>query len=425
MATLTRTLTHSELLAEIAAGTLHKGESITISDYRTVHTIPSTTDTNTGDLEPLLVTAISNNELKPEAYSLAFPDDVIYYNPVNDQTKVAGCTKGYIYRRIDTKQFNDFPFDFRQVKFRRWQINAPDWVVGTTYAKGNVVQKPSTAELYISLANDNIGNPVTDVIFWRRFEWDNLSYVSWTATSWIIGNISIPCTSLYNDYYFFADGSYTTCFSNQKYMVFDADLISQNNTVVFGANFQNNTIGTNFNYNSIGSNFQYNRIGANFRKNTIGANFQKNTIGANFQNNSIGATFENNSIEANFQGNNIGATFDNNSIEANFESNSIGANFFNNNIGANFNSNSIGDEFYSNSIGAGFYSNSIGTYFQSNQVADNFNNCLGTPTGVDFTSVTQVAEAYTCELFTNASGLPRLRYYDTSDVAVIVVLTQI
>ena len=72
------------------------GAKYLITDYQTVHTIPNTEDTNTGEVEPLLVTAISANELAPEAYSALFPDDVIYYSPTNDQTMVPGCTKGYI-----------------------------------------------------------------------------------------------------------------------------------------------------------------------------------------------------------------------------------------------------------------------------------------------------------------------------------------
>ena len=114
-----------------------------------------------------------------------------------------------------------------------------------------------------------------------------------------------------------------------------------------------------------------------------------------------------------------------NSIGAYFNFNSIGAYFYFNSIGAYFNTNSIGVNFCFNSIGANFYFNSIGANFQQNQIADNFNNCAGALTGVDFTSETHVNQTYSCDLFTNALGLPRLRYYDSSDVVQIVMLTQI
>ena len=62
-------VTYAELTALIAANELVAGQKYVISDYQTVHTIPNTTDTNTGDVEPLLVTAVAPNKLAPEAYS--------------------------------------------------------------------------------------------------------------------------------------------------------------------------------------------------------------------------------------------------------------------------------------------------------------------------------------------------------------------
>ena len=391
MATLTRTMTYAELVAAITAGTLNKGESITISDYQTVHTIPETTDTNTGDIEPLLVTAISNNELKPEAYSVNFPDDIIYYSPDNDQSMVPGCTKGYIYRRIDTKQANDFPFDFRQAKFRRWQIDVPNWNSATEYSKVSVVKRSTgTAEqqleVYISLVDSNTNHAVTETAYWRRFEFNNLTYISPTETAWDRSDeftFIIPCSSLYQDYHFFADGDYTTCFSN-KLERSNNNLIELTNTVIFGANFYYNSIGANFNSNSIGAYFAHNSIGTDFSYNSIGDGFTYNSIGSNFYYNSIGA---------------------------NFNSNSIGAYFNSNSIGANFNSNSIGSNFYYNSIGANF---------RQNTIADNFNNVAGSATGVDFSAASHVYAQYTCTLFTRVDGTPRLKYCNDSDVEVIV-----
>ena len=400
MATLTRTMTYAELVAAITAGTLNKGESITISDYQTAHTIPNTTDTNTGDIEPLLVTAISNNELKPEAYSVAYPDDIIYYSPDNDQAMVPGCTKGYIYRRIDTKQSNDFPFDFRQVKFRRWQIDVPNWDDATEYSRLSVVKRPTgTAgqqlEVYISLVDSNTNHVVTDTAYWRRFEFDNLTYISPTETAWDRSDeytFTIPCSSLYQDYHFFADGDYSTCYSN-KLESPKNNLIEQSNTVVFGANFYSNSIGANFHSNSTGADFAYNSIGTNFNYNSTGANFNYNSIGANFNYNSTGA---------------------------NFNYNSIGTGFNYNSTGANFNYNSTGADFAYNSIGTGFNYNSTGANFNYNSIGTGFNNVVGSATGVDFTAASHVYAQYTCTLFKRADGTLRLKYCDDDDVEVIV-----
>src|ERR1017187_1727432 len=154
-------VTYSELTGLTSTSGLTTGGLYLITDYQTVHTITNTSDTNTGSVEPLLVTASSTTTLKPEAYSYIFPQDVIYYDFNNRQDMMPGCTKGYVYRRIDTLQNNDIPLDFRQVKFRRWQINVINtWDSETTYNKNDVVLFSGTTQIYISLINSNTGiNP--------------------------------------------------------------------------------------------------------------------------------------------------------------------------------------------------------------------------------------------------------------------------
>jgi hypothetical protein len=132
------------------------GQKYLINDYQTVHIIPNTSDVNTGPVEPLLVTASSTNTLEPIAYSTIFPQDIIYYNIENDQDMVPGSTKGYIYRRIDTLQNNDIGLDYRNVKFRRWQINvttSDSTGSGSTYSQGAVVLQTGTNNIYLKLDN--------------------------------------------------------------------------------------------------------------------------------------------------------------------------------------------------------------------------------------------------------------------------------
>ena len=446
------TVTYAELTSLIDDESLIAGAKYLITDYQTVHTIPNTEDVNTADVEPLVVTALSTNKLEPVAFSPAFPQDVIYYNVVNDETMVAGCTKGYISRRVDTKQNNDFPFDFRNVKFRRWQIEVTTQDTDgndANYTKGQIVKKTGTNELYFKL-NDETNKFFIDQSSWCRFEWDNLNYVSPNDSEWFVVDDSftlvIPCSSLYQDYYFFSSQShYSSAYSNKAVSPLN-NLITNSNTVVFGVNFSNNSIGANFNYNSIGANFSNNSIGDNFNNNSIGANFYNNSIGANFNYNSIGDNFNNNSIGSYFNNNSIGANsynisigdnFNNNSIGDNFYSNSIGANFNYNSIGANFIYNSIGDNFYSNSIGSyfnfnsiganfysnsigdNFYSNSIDANFSSNSIGDNFKNNSGTCSEVEFADSTHVYATYHCQLFMNNLSAPKLIYLN--DVVLTVV----
>jgi len=436
--TLTRTLTHSQLLAEITAGTLHKGESITISDYRTVHTIPNTADTNTGDLEPLLVTAISNNELKPEAYSVAFPDDIIYYCPDNDQSRVAGCTKGYIYRRIDTIQNNDIPFDFRNVKFRRWQIDQPTWDIATTYPKYAVVKSTVNDTLWVSLHDGNIGiDAGSDNTHWRQFEWDNMSYMAWLPTDFIIGYngivvISLTTTINYMDYKIFADGYELTIFSNKinSPSSYD-DLIENNNSIIFGGSIIVNNIGSNFTNNTINNYFAWNNIGYGFNGNSVGQEFQNNKCDIYFENNSIGNYFNYNVTGVNFQYNSVGQFSSNNFINNNFISNNISEGFNSNIINAEFNSNNINVSFSLNKIYVLFKANNVGTTFTrciinggnftNNTIVNNFryNIIMSAIIYTNFTTATHVYATYTCQIFKGQSG-NKLSYCDSSDVITIV-----
>ena len=388
-------ITYAELTAAITGSTLTPGAKYLITDYQTVHTIPNTEDTNTGEVEPLLVTAISVNELAPEAYSALFPDDVIYYSPTNDQTMVPGCTKGYIYRRVDTKQNNDIPFDFRQVKFRRWQISQPTWDEATTYAQGAVVKSTADDTLWMSLQDNNLNKAIPNNTYWRQFEWDNLSYVAWNSVYFPTNQVVWYLTpnANYQDYKMWANTvDYNSAYSN-KIEAPLSGLTENTNTVIFGVDFYGNSIGNYFSSNSIGTDFNSNSIGAGFNSNSIGTYFSSNSIGTYFSSNSIGANFYGNSIWNYFYGNSIGTDFNSNSI------------------GAGFRGNFIGDVFINNSIGANFDNNSIGAYVSDNSTSANINM-------KDLSAVTELFNKfYPHELITTDGGKLLIRWYDSSGVS--------
>ena len=303
-----KSVTYEQLISIMQANQLKEGLHYKIIDYRTKHQITNTTDFNVAEIEPLIVTAISHNKIAVEAYSENYPQDIIYYHIDNNQSLVPGCDRGYISRRIDTLQNNDFPFDFRHVKFRRWQLNVTNvWDVNTEYQGGAVVKGTlDSNEIYISLKDSNIGNNVTNSNFWRLFEFRNGEFASPFQSEWYIFTIFeiiIPCSEAYMDYCFFKEDTfYNTAFNNKIDGIGNIDNI---NTVIFGINFSNNSIGAGFSYNSIGTDFYNNSIGAGFSYNSIGAGFSNNSIGAGFSNNSIGAGFGNNSIGAGFTKNDI------------------------------------------------------------------------------------------------------------------------
>lgn len=83
-------------------------------------------DEHESELEPLIVLAIADNKLYHIAISELYPNDIIYYSIDKwycDWTNPIPDAKGVIYRRIDTLNNLDIPFDFRNIYFRRWKID--------------------------------------------------------------------------------------------------------------------------------------------------------------------------------------------------------------------------------------------------------------------------------------------------------------
>lgn len=195
-------VTYAELAALIAGADLIAGRKYLITDYQTVHTIPGTADTNTGSIEPLIVTASYNNQLSPIAISTSYPQDIVYYNYSNADTNVVnGATKGFIYRRIDTDHNVDVPFDYKAVKFRRWKLNvSAAWDIGTTYNATAVVLGADN-NVYLSMKAGNTGNdPTTDLYWWYKFPFNNDEYCALSSASISSGSShTIPVSVLYQD----------------------------------------------------------------------------------------------------------------------------------------------------------------------------------------------------------------------------------
>lgn len=180
-------LTYNQLTGLTSTSGLTSNNFYRITDYKTVHyMIDDSTrfdDINTGELEPLIVKAAGNSSLFVQAYSEQYPQDIIYYdwNPnnwlsdkgfTNDSNEIIPNFKGVIYRRYDTEQSNDLPYDFRNVKFRRWKFDSfsyPYWDSGSTYNRFDFVQVTgNTGGIYISMVDNNTGNDYLDVNYWVK-----------------------------------------------------------------------------------------------------------------------------------------------------------------------------------------------------------------------------------------------------------------
>lgn len=373
-------VTYAELNGLISSNSLVAQQRYIITDYQTVYTIPNTTEIKECDIEPLLVTAVTNNSLHPLAYSLIHTDDIIYYNIENNQEQVKGCTKGYISRRIDSRKNNDVGFDFRNVVFRRWQVTANEYNSGTTYAKNAVVKLGDN--FYASCTAGNVGNLVTNKEFWIDLQLPDLQYVGHNST----GNVSqlkfVP-TGEFLDYPMFikydtSEGIQENYFEQRRAgreWIPAEDLISSNNMVFFNDVIENNIFSvrnqnTTFfkpdnqplnKYKVVNNKFNFicyhnlfnggvfnNNIENHFRYNFISCPVTAEPSGNNgFRNNKIGIEFSYNIIspmvpsDTQFGWNEIGINYRNNYIHNYFGLNNISNSFNSNNISCTFGANSI------------------------------------------------------------------------------------
>jgi hypothetical protein len=132
-APLSISLTYLQLVAAIGANGLVTGQKILLTDYQTAQYIPFSgaspdgiggEEVNLGVIEPLLLTAISSNEVSLFAESTLFPQDIILYRPImadRSYEYAAGQGKGCIIFRQDALNNVSRDYDYRNVVFRRWE----------------------------------------------------------------------------------------------------------------------------------------------------------------------------------------------------------------------------------------------------------------------------------------------------------------
>lgn len=115
---------HAELVTLRDASGLTPGRQYRITDFRTCHRISiESTDAHTGELEPLTVTAVDAGTLHRDAFSDAFPDDIIFYSLTVDWEVADGeyYTYGRIYYREDPFHAISMHQDWRNIVCRWWE----------------------------------------------------------------------------------------------------------------------------------------------------------------------------------------------------------------------------------------------------------------------------------------------------------------
>jgi hypothetical protein len=460
-------VTHDQLLTHITNATLETGRLYQIWDFVQAYNIfdggtNTVIETQAGIGEALIVIATSQNTIAREAFSPDYPQDIIYYEPtginvINDigYSDGAGTLipifKGVIEFRHDTKQNVSTWYDFRNIKFRRWAVDAVAYDGGTAYVAKDVCKSGVDGKIYKCItATTGEGDPTANTVNWIL--WLDIvadAYVSWTSdkTKFNIGDITttnlvfVPAT--FQDVYTF--GSWyqhvnsVTIGKNDLAVIIDYGYNSALNNIVFktidniytcfsneigGEISYNNTIGSYFSANTIGTSFYSNTIGMSSYSNTIGNDFISNTIGSNFISNTIGSYFKYNTIGNGFKYNTIG---NNSKVSAgiNCQGNYIGDYNTQVTLGDNCTGISIGEKNDAITLGVSCTNLTFqnGCAFNTNTAATGLQNCLfesGTSiTGVDFTLATHIKAAYNKTVFMNATPAVKLSYFDAANVLTV------
>ena len=280
-------LSFTELQSSITNHKLIPGKSYIIIDYQTIYDQPdydnaglpkTVVSTLTSITEPLIIIAVSNNEISSQVYSSLFPNDILEYDITFTSTEIMNApAKGRITSRTDDNK-NTTNYDLRAVSFKRYE----------------------------SISGSGIYDSYKDTGFNS-----NVNIKTFQLNSW---NNNL-------------ENFYTTASLGIQ------DFILPNN--VISTEFKNNHIQNGFRSNNLGAQFQNNTINSGFRENTTEAGFAFNQIGYDFTNPgiTIGTGFISNIIANNFGSNvAIGDNFSTNVIFDNFQNNTIDDNFNNNNI---------------------------------------------------------------------------------------------
>lgn len=423
-------VTYDELTDLITSSSLSTGGYYLITDFQTCYDQPDfdnfknpifSNNYRTASIDPILVLAISNDNLSPNAYQPSYPNDKIQYDWSWNLTEATNNpAKGRITERID--EFNNrTDYDHRTILFKRYdyiELNMSNPLTGSVDVVAispTLMSVTGSSTLFTSLV---VGGFVGfgDIENFRAFEivsitndtemeiFGSASFsnggltmyegFNQSDTSYYQNNVSTTFTEYYT--FDYSDTNINNYIGNYANLYdWDENPFILANNVFKGSSYINNTFGNNcFNNtfdddcsnNIIGNSFYNNITDDDFDGNVIGNWFNNNRITSNFQYNKVGENFQNNYlVQDSFYRNNIGNYFEFNIIDGDdFQNNEIGnqfannvilnGQFYKNDIGNGYNNNKIYSQFYGNLIGNGFNGNDIYCQFTENNIGEIFEN---------------------------------------------------
>jgi|GEM_PF-2033281 len=253
--------------------------SIYIIDFQTKHLIPNTSVIHTGTTEQLAVYALSSNSVSNLVVSSDYPNDVILLD-INDTTCEDDSTSrdGKIIYRKDTVKNLETWYDFRNVVFRRWQLDVASnassaWAASTNYGVGDMVCQSG---IFYRCMIPHTSAGAFDQLNWQIIAYeDNNSRVAWNNTITMMG-CTLNANTLYWDLHTFTNED---CKDISIGRMFNG---GYNNIVFQGAGSPE---GTQFDENcsniSIVNAAPYNRFGKNCSSIIMGNHAVSNRVGDN------------------------------------------------------------------------------------------------------------------------------------------------
>lgn len=159
-------ISYSEISSLIFTNRLVPGALYEISDFRTCYDQPDYNfdggaiigdNYRTSEIHPIIVRAISSDEISPEAYQSDYPNDRIRYDISWNETEVTGGTAyGRITERID--EFNNrTDYDHKNIKFKRYKTRFLNGTsTGTIISMSNGVVTGTNSSFFGDFATGSV-----------------------------------------------------------------------------------------------------------------------------------------------------------------------------------------------------------------------------------------------------------------------------
>ena len=397
-------ITYAELVALRDASSLVAGMQYRITDYACTTTQENTQ--SAGHPFDVIVIADSENTLNEEARAIQHEGDTyfadcdlsawkIWYCLDNDSTRFAWADsvngKGVIYRMIDEWN-NDVPYDFKNIMFKRYILDAND-AIATDVAKDGELNAVKTKlgeishRIHTSLWY--YGEYVTDVFPGAE---EGRKYVPFGDILYNLDGPGVLCPineANSNWFYTFSDTAFhdntltgqgnvhdnvvkgnkyalVTIDGEGRYSFEEKENFCLNDIIFIGNSCYYNSFGHSCYYNSFGHSCYYNSFGNNCYYNSFGNFCNSNTFGNDCYSNTFGNNCYYNSFGNNCYYNSFGNNCYYDSFGNDCYSNTFGNNCYSNTFGNNCYYNSFGHSCYYNSFGNSCNSNTFGYYCYSN-----------------------------------------------------------